>query len=52
MIGKITIRKSFKGYLLYCLRDKKLKHVKEHVMEGRAEIVQIGILHPAWENTT
>ena len=39
MIGKITIGKSFKGCLLYCLNDKQPKHSQEEIMKDRAEIL-------------
>ena len=39
MIGKITIGKSFKGCLLYCLNDKLQDPQKEQVMKDRAEIL-------------
>jgi hypothetical protein len=39
MIGKITIGKSFKGCLLYCLNDKLQDKNKEEVMKDRAEIL-------------
>jgi Relaxase/Mobilisation nuclease domain len=39
MIGKITIGKSFKGCLLYCLNDKLQDPKKEQVMKDRAEIL-------------
>ena len=39
MIGKITIGKSFKGCLLYCLNDKLQDQKKEQVMKDRAEIL-------------
>ena len=39
MIGKITIGKSFKGCLLYCLNDKLQDPKQEYVMVDRAEIL-------------
>jgi DNA-binding transcriptional MerR regulator len=39
MIGKITIGKSFKGCLLYCLNDKLQEAKQEQVMKDRAEIL-------------
>jgi hypothetical protein len=39
MIGKITIGKSFKGCLLYCLNDKVQNQKKWQVMKGRAEVL-------------
>jgi len=39
MIGKITIGKSFKGCLLYCLNDKLPKQSEEQIMKDRAEIL-------------
>ncbi|MEJ7737183.1 MAG: relaxase/mobilization nuclease domain-containing protein [Chitinophagaceae bacterium] len=39
MIGKITIGKSFRGCLLYCLNDKLQDHNKDQVMKDRAEIL-------------
>ncbi len=39
MIGKITIGKSFKGCLLYCLNDKLQDPKKEQVVKDRAEIL-------------
>ena len=39
MIGKITIGKSFKGCLLYCLNDKLQDKNKEEVMKDRAKVL-------------
>jgi|SRR5665647_442837 len=39
MIGKITIGKSFKGCLLYCLNDKLQDQKQEQVMKDRAEVL-------------
>jgi hypothetical protein len=39
MIGKITLGKSFRGCILYCLNDKKQEPGKELVMQGRAEVI-------------
>jgi DNA-binding transcriptional MerR regulator len=39
MIGKITIGKSFKGCILYCLNDKLQDAKQEQVMKDRAEIL-------------
>jgi hypothetical protein len=39
MIGKITIGKSFKGCILYCLEDKIPEQEPEMVMKNRAEII-------------
>ena len=39
MIGKITIEKSFKGCLLYCLNDKLQDQKRAPVMKDRAEIL-------------
>ena len=39
MIGKITIGKSFKGCILYCLNDKIQDQKQEQVMKDRAEIL-------------
>ena len=39
MIGKITIGKSFKGCLLYCLNDKLQNQNQEKIMIDRAEIL-------------
>jgi hypothetical protein len=39
MIGKITIGKSFKGCLLYCLNDKLQDKNQDEVMKDRAEIL-------------
>lgn len=39
MIGKITIRKSFKGCLLYCLNDKLQNRNQNDVMKDRAEVL-------------
>jgi hypothetical protein len=39
MIGKITIGKSFRGCILYCLNDKKQVPGKEQVMRDRAEVI-------------
>jgi Relaxase/Mobilisation nuclease domain len=37
MIGKISLGKSFKGCIAYCLEDKKLKQSGEITIEHRAE---------------
>jgi len=39
MIGKVTVGKSFKGCLLYCLNDKKQDIQTQDVMKGRAKIL-------------
>ena len=39
MIGKVTIGKSFKGCLLYCLNDKLQDENKEEIMKDRAEVL-------------
>jgi hypothetical protein len=39
VIGKITIGKSFKGCLLYCINDKRQEQKNEPVMKERAEII-------------
>lgn len=39
MIGKITVGRSFRGCLLYCLNDKVQGPEKEIVMQGRAEVI-------------
>ncbi len=39
MIGKITIGKSFKGCLSYCLNDKVQSQKQAQVMKDRAEIL-------------
>jgi hypothetical protein len=39
MIGKITVGKSFRGCISYCLNDKKEKLANRCVMEGRAELL-------------
>ncbi len=39
MIGKITIGKSFRGCILYCLNDKIQEHNQEQVMKNRAELL-------------
>ena len=39
MIGKITIGKSFRGCILYCLNDKIQEHNREQVMKNRAEVL-------------
>ena len=39
MIGKITIGKSFKGCILYCLNDKIRRPNHEEIMKNRAEIL-------------
>jgi Relaxase/Mobilisation nuclease domain len=39
MIGKITIGKSFKGCLLYCLNDKLQGKNKEEIIKDRAEVL-------------
>jgi hypothetical protein len=38
MIGKITIGKSFRGCIAYCLNDK-IKATEEEVMKDRAEVI-------------
>ena len=39
MIGKITIGKSFRGCLLYCLNDKQKLHKNDVVFKNRAEVL-------------
>ena len=39
MIGKITIGKSFRGCLLYCLNDKQKLHKDEVIFKNRAEVL-------------
>src|SRR6266542_5912357 len=39
MIGKITVGKSFRGCLLYCLNDKRQEQGHEQVMKNRAELL-------------
>ncbi len=39
MIGKITIGKSFRGCLLYCLQDKLEEQKQTPLMERRAEVI-------------
>ncbi len=39
MIGKISIGKSFRGCLSYCLEDKALKHSEEVAFKNRAEVL-------------
>ena len=39
MIGKITVGKSFRGCLLYCLNDKRQEQSHEQVMKNRAELL-------------
>ncbi len=39
MIGKITIGKSFRGCILYCLNDKIQEPNQEQVMKNRAELL-------------
>ena len=39
MIGKITIGKSFRGCLLYCLNDKQKLHKDDVVFKNRAEVL-------------
>ena len=39
MIGKITIGKSFRGCLLYCLNDKQKLHRDDVVFKNRAEVL-------------
>ena len=39
MIGKITIGKSFRGCILYCLNDKIQRPNQEEIMKNRAEIL-------------
>ena len=39
MIGKITIGKSFRGCLAYCLNDKSKTLPQEEIMKDRAEVL-------------
>ena len=39
MIGKITVGKSFRGYISYYLYDKMQKQDQGRVMKGRAEVL-------------
>lgn len=39
MIGKVTIGRSFKGCLMYCLNDKRKQHPAEEIFKNRAEII-------------
>jgi len=39
MIGKITVGKSFRGCLLYCLNDKEQEYEGQSIMKDRAEIL-------------
>src|SRR5664279_24655 len=39
MIGKITIGKSFRGCILYCLNDKIQRPNQEETMNNRAEVL-------------
>ncbi len=39
MIGKITIGKSFRGCILYCLNDKIQRPNQEEIMKNRAEVL-------------
>jgi hypothetical protein len=39
MIGKITVGKSFRGCLMYCLNDKRKQHPDEQVFKNRAEMI-------------
>ena len=39
MIGKITIGKSFRGCILYCLNDKIQRTNQEEIMKNRAEVL-------------
>lgn len=39
MIGKITIGKSFRGCLLYCLNDKQKLHKNDIIFKNRAEVL-------------
>ena len=39
MIGKITIGKSFRGCILYCLNDKLQRANQEEIMKNRAEVL-------------
>ncbi len=39
MIGKITIGKSFRGCLMYCLNDKRKQFPDEVIFKNRAEII-------------
>ncbi len=39
MIGKITVGKSFRGCIAYCLNDKIQKQDQGQVMKDRAEVL-------------
>ncbi len=39
MIGKITMGKSFRGCILYCLNDKIQERNQEQVMKNRTELL-------------
>src|SRR3954451_3181247 len=39
MIGKITVGKSFRAILNYCLNDKVQEHNQQLVMKDRAEVL-------------
>ncbi len=41
MIGKITIGKSFRGCIAYCLNDKIQKQDQEPVMKDRSEVLML-----------
>jgi hypothetical protein len=43
MIGKISIGKSFRGCISYCLEDKKQELTEEQVMKNRAEILSYNL---------
>jgi predicted DNA-binding protein with PD1-like motif len=39
MIGKVTVGKSFRAIINYCLNDKVQEHNQEQVMKDRAEVL-------------
>lgn len=43
MIGKISIGKSFRGCISYCLEDKRLEWNEQQVMKNRAEVLNYNL---------
>ncbi len=39
MIGKISMGKSFRGCISYCLEDKKLEQSEQIAFKNRAELI-------------
>jgi hypothetical protein len=53
MIGKISMGRSFKGCILYCMEDKKLdqrqrlkqEHMEQYIVKDRAELVHYNLCY-------